>query len=173
MEMPRAQKIKRYGKDVVVWRDSRGRFCKKPWVEEVRSAPLDVVSIRVDKKRWKQFVELCRRRGTSTCLEIRSYIDARLGGESVVTARHPFILHQTVMYQLPRPRRKPRLPEEPAEITVQYFGAPEKCAHCKNKPFVLGQMYVSPLECHKMYLCRVHHDYYKKRLGVGYSFKNL
>jgi len=150
-----------------------GQFCKAPIVQEIISAPLVARSIRVDKKRWAQFVKWCQDKGTSTCFEIRSYIDARLGGEAVVTSRQPLTIHQTVMYQTDRPRRKAVLPEHKETVTMQYFGSLQKCTHCGGKPRVLGHVWVSPMECHAMYLCSPHHKYYKKKRALRYSFKPL
>lgn len=127
----------------------------------------------MDITAWNDFVKWCREHKTSTCFEIRSYIDARLGGEAVVTSRHPLTVHQTVIYQVERPRRKAHLPETEEKVTMQYLGGVNRCAHCKAKPVFLGHVWVSNSLCHALYLCSPHHDFYNKKQDIRYSFKPL
>jgi len=123
------------------------------------------VSFRVDLGKWRRFVELCKRLGSSSCFELRSYIDARLGGESVVTSRQPLVIHQTLYYlfQNKRPRRIANysFPNDET-VRVQYFGSLGKCAFCQGKPVVLGHIWNSETECRSCYLCASHHEYYKR-----------
>lgn len=140
---------------------------------DMRREPLVARSIRVDPEQWKDFVEFCRERKTSTCFEIRSFIDARLGGEAMVTARQPLTVHQTVIYEVDRPRRKAVLPESDVKVRIEYFGSGEKCGFCDREPVVLGYVWVSDTLCNAMYLCGSHDSYHKEKYGSRYSFREL
>ena len=131
-------------------------------------------SIRVREDKWKAFDKMCKDQGSSACFELRSYIDARLGGESVATARYPLIINLSQNYLMnnKRPRRIGNYPLSELDVDrVKHFGSREKCTFCKEKPIYLGFIWVSKHECNVCFLCDVHHADSKARYGVKYGYR--
>lgn len=148
--------------------DMRGRPCK--------GSRMGKMTFRVEVEKRERFVEYCRSIGSSACFELRNYVDARLGGESVVTSRYPLTIHLTQQYLFnnKRPRRIRNYPFEELESgwVVQHFGSREKCAYCGEKPSFLGFIWVSRRECNVSFLCDVHHAVSKER-RQNYGFRRV